>query len=809
MGAPAGGGWIEPWRRDLRHAARSLVRSPRVSLTAIVTLGIGFAISALMIAVVNAYLLRSLPYPAAQRLYQVIVAPPGQREPPGVAKFDWSAVTDVVDLTMAHSNGSLYITDPDGSTTFADSAYVTPGYAEGMGLRPVLGEPFGPGDYVIPGVRPALIADAFWRRRFGSDPNVVGRQFRAYSNRPEDVATYRVAGVLPASFWPGFRAGRFPEVFVPAPPGLGVYLIRLRGGVPPASAERRITDAMRAQIATVPLDWRVGLRSLHDQYVAEARPMLTAVAVTSVLVLLVVSFNLTVLLLLGAMRRQREMAVRAALGASWRHVLRMLAAEAAILATAAMALGVVISAVAMPYLAPIIEQQVGRAAPGGTAAIALDGTVVAILLGAGGIVAMAFSVAPLVVTGRRDLAGVLRHDARTGSGRTSRQLRSALIALEIAGALTLLTAGGLMSRTLVHLLRLDLGFEIEPLVRARIVLPAQPYPDAAARAAVYDRLIARLKSVPGVRGLALAGGIPFWQPPLLPVDIDGVSPAAIAAVTAVAGDYFDTLALSILDGHRLGPEHRYGGERVAVVSESLAKRLWPDGRAVGRRLRTIDEGTTGAPVGEWRTVIGVARDVRQTFTDEQPNDVYLPFLDAPGRFIGVYLRVDDPGRSWDPPLRAAAADVDRAVLMEGAMPVARTASEQLASRRWLASMLLGFAGFAGLLALIGVYSAIAYAVEQRGREVAIRAALGATRSGITRMFLKDGGRVIGLGIAAGLAAAPVLAGVLGRHLYGVRTFDAATYAVATMVLIAAAIAAIWWPARRAASRDPLIALREP
>jgi putative ABC transport system permease protein len=790
-------------------AMRSLIRSPRSSLTAIITLGVGFAISASMIAVVNAYLLRSLPYPAAGRLYQVIVAPPGQREPAGVSAFEWSAVTDVVDLTLAHSNGSLYITDPDGSTSVADAAYVTPGYAEGMGLRPVLGAPFGPADYVTSGVRPALVADGFWRRRFGSDPNVVGREFRAYSNRPEDAATYRVAGVLPSSFWPGFRAGRFPEVFVPAPPGLGAYLIRLREGVPAAAAERRITDAMRAQIATIPPDWRLGLRSLHDQYVAEARPMLAAVSVTSALVLLVVSFNLTVLLLLGAMRRQREIAVRAALGASWRHVFRMLATEAAILGAAAMVVGVAVSALALPHLAPIVEQQIGRAAPGGTAAIALDGTVIAILLGAGAVVVLAFSVAPLVAAGRRDLASVLRHDARTGTGRTSRRLRSALIALEIAGALTLLAAGGLMGRTLVHLLRLDLGYDLDHLVRARIVLPAQPYPDAAARAAAYDRLIERLATVPGVRKIALAGGVPFWQPPLLPVDVDGASSAAIAAVTQVAGEYFPTLGLSRVDGGPLGPAHRFGGQRVAVVSESLARRLWPDGRAVGRRLRTVDEGTMAAPMGDWRTVIGVARDVRQTFTDDQPHDVYLPFLNAPGRFIGVYLRVDDPDRSWEAPLRAAGAAVDRAVLIEGGTPVARTAGEQLASRRWLASMLLGFAAFAGLLAVIGVSSAIAYDVEQRRREIAIRAALGATRSGITRLFLRDGGLVIGLGLAAGLAAAPALGGLLGRHLFGVEPFDAPTYAMAALVLIAAATPAIWWPARRAASQDPQVILKEP
>ena len=796
------------WARDVRHAARLLTRSPRFALTAIGTLGIGFAISASMIAVVNAYLLRSLPYPAASRLYQVVVSQPGQREPQGVSAFDWAAVSDVVELTMTHSNGSLYITDPDGSTSFADAAYVTPGYVEGTGLRPVLGEPFGPADFSPSTVRPALIADAFWRRRFGADPNVVGRQFRAYSNQPEDAATYRVAGVLPASFWPGFRAGRFPEVFVPAPSRLGTYLIRLRAGVPPADAERRITGAMRDTIATIPPEWRVGLRSLHDQYVAEARPMLTAVSVTSVLVLIVAAFNLSVLLLLGAMRRQREIAVRAALGASWRHVLRMLAIEAAMLSVAAMAVGVAVSAIVLPQLAPVVEQQIGRAAPGGTAAIALDGTVVAMLAVAATLVAMACSLVPLAAAGRRDLVGVLRHDARAGSGRVSRRLRSGLIALEIAGALALLAGGGLMSRTLVHLLRMDLGYGIDGLVRARIVLPAQPYPDAASRAAAYDRLLDRLAAVPGVRGRALAGGIPFWQPPLQPVEIDGGSTGATAAVTPVAGDYFETLGITIVEGQAPSAAHRFGGARVAVVSESLSRRLWPDGRAIGRRVRTIDEGTTGSPMSEWRTVIGVARDVRQTFTDEQPHDVNVPFLDAPGRFIGVYLRVDDPDRGWDAPLRAAAAEIDRSVLLEGATPVARTAGEQLAGRRWLASMLMGFAAFAGLLALVGVYSAIAYAVEQRGREIAIRTALGATRSRIARLFLRDGGWVVGTGIAAGLIAALGLAQFLERHLYGVRPFDAMTYALAAAVIVAAAVLAIWWPARRASSRDPLAALRD-
>jgi hypothetical protein len=280
------------------------------------------------------------------------------------------------------------------------------------------------------------------------------------------------------------------------------------------------------------------------------------------------------------------------------------------------------------------------------------------------------------------------------------------------------------------------------------------------------------------------------------------------SVLAVSADYFSVLGIPITQGRAFTPRDRLGAEPVAVVSDTLARRLWPDGSAVGRRLRTAEYPAAGSPLTSWRTVVGVSRDVRQTYADEDRKDIYLPFFQAPNQYAPLVIRTDRPASYWLPKVRAAVASIDPAVAIYESPSLEQEAERLLAGTKFLTSMLTGFAIFAAFLAVLGIYGVTSYAVQQREREMAIRIALGATGRTVIRMFLNDGARVLAAGIACGLLAAAAVTRMLEHQLYGVQPFDASTLVATCALMAVAGLLATWWPARRAATKDPLPFLRE-
>ncbi|HUR19155.1 MAG TPA: ABC transporter permease, partial [Vicinamibacterales bacterium] len=484
------GGILKIWG-DLRHAARLLRRTPAFSLAAIVSLGLGFALSTSALAVVNAYFLRSLPYPGAERLYNVAYARTGELQPQGLETMDWSSLGDVVEVAIASDPDVLYLTE-GGYTQSAPCSHVTTGFLEGLGIRPALGRALSDADAVEGAPRVVLISHALWRDRFDLDPNVIGRQFSAYSAEDERAtATLTIVGVLPADFWTSRRI----DVLLPLRNGVvTTYMVRLREGVPVDLAEGRITTQARVVAKSIPAQWGgVRLRSVHEQYVSELRPVLRAVTMAAALVLVIACANVALLMLLRSTRRQKEVALRMALGAGRADVIRMLVTESCVLSAAAFAAGLALTAVTLGSLAPLIEQNLGRRVPGGPSAITIDATVVA-LAGAVGLgIAFALSLAPMLSTWRTDLFNTLRRDGQGSTGSlTGRRVRSILTTAEIAGALALLVGCGVMVRTVLHLTRTDLGFQTDHIVRAQFSLPSQPYNDKSALLGFYDRLMERL-----------------------------------------------------------------------------------------------------------------------------------------------------------------------------------------------------------------------------------------------------------------------------------------------------------------------------
>ena len=773
--------------RELRFAARALRRTAMFTGITILSLGLGLALAATTLAITNAYLLRALPFPEGHRLFHVRYAPPGPYEPRGMAALDWDALGDIVEATIITGGEAVYLGERD-ALRFVRASRVSPGFMTGLRIRPVLGQAFSEQDFK-PGSAPvALLGHALWRDAFNSDPSIVGREIRVTPENRTSTAAI--------------------EMLVPMQARARAYMIRLREGVPVALAEQRITAAARAAGSDFRPDWAgVQLDAVHDRYVEELRPLLIGINAATALVFVLVCANVAILVLLRALRRRKEMAVRLALGAGRSHLWRLLLAEAAWICAGALTLGVALTAGSLHTVAPIIEARLGRPPPAGPAQIGVDFNVLLMIGGVGTAVALSLAFLPLLASRRRQLAGAL---GRTGHGATDapamRRLRSTLVAIEVAGALVLLAGGGLMLRSVWNLVRSDLGFDAEHVARASVMLPPA-YREPAAQAAFWDKLGQRLAVA--LPSSALGSSFPpFYEshPRRLEADASDGTELSIGGLT-VGANYFAVHGIALRQGREFTLADRAGAEPVAVVSESLARQLWPEGSALGRRLRAVEVSEPNTPLGPWRTIIGVARDVRQTYGDTDWRDVYFPFLQSPTRFGSVQVRTDRGGALPLSRLAALVAEIDPFVRV-GEPQLLAALDQQFARARFMTNLLGAFAGFGTLLALLGLYGVTAYAVQQREREVAIRIAVGASHRAVVRLFLRQGGVVLAFGIGLGVLAAAAAGRVLASQVHGVQPLDPLTLVVAAAALALLGLAATWWPARRAAQADLLTVLKE-
>ena len=724
-----------------------------------------------------------------------------------MSSLDWRSVEDVVEFPITSAGETFYLADGP----FAQSARglrVGRGFIEGLGVRAALGRTLEGTDFQAAAIeRNALLGDALWRERYAADPNIVGRTLRVDAEEAEGPESFRIVGVLPPGFYFGRDSRETVDLLVPLTTAARTYMVRLRDRVPPDIAERRITEAARKVASGLPADWTgVELDSARELYVGQVRPVLVGVAVACVLVLLVVCVNVTVLVLLRTTRRQKELAIRSALGSGGWRLARMLLLEGALVCAAATALAIVLTNLALGALAPLIEAQLGRPAPGGASSIAIDDTVLFVVGGTGAALALVLSLLPLATPWARPIADILRRDGTATTGPSMRRVRSALVTIEVAGTLVLLVGCGLMIRSVVGMLHTDLGFEPERLVRARIVLRSAGYPDAAAFSRFYRRFVEQLTASIDAP-VVFSSWPPFAEHPTQTVETaDPGSRAVNAGAIRVGAGYFSTMGIDLRGGRDFVDADTSGAAAAAVVSEALARRLWPDGSPLGRQLRAIEQTPAGPRTGPWHTVVGVAANVRQAYGDSELADLYVPYLPT-GRFGSFYVRTEGSPDRLLPVIRAAAAEIDPHAVVDPPRSV-ETANRDLAGARFLTTLLGGFAAVALFLALLGIYGVTAYAVQQRERETAIRMALGAAAGAVVRMFLRDSAVVLGGGLALGLLGAAIAARVLESYLYGVRRFDLLTLSVTCAILATAGALATWWPARRAVLRSPMAALKE-
>ena len=793
---------------DVRHAVRTLLKARGFTLVAVGTLGVGLALCVVVSVFVRAYLVNGLPYPEAHRLFDVRYGPPGTPGPRGMETLAWSSLGDVVDVPIAWDLDNFSLRG--GSYPEAvQGTWVTPGYVDGFGVRPAFGRGFEAADFEEGRPTVALISHRLWRTRFNSDPSIIGRTFEAYVNdRPNEVETFTIVGVLGERHW---HLNAFTEILAPLRAPTYPYMVRIREGVAPAVAADRISTLIRTANPTLPADWHAELVSSHGTYVQQIRSLLIAVATAAGLVLLIACANVAVLLTARAAERRREIAVRQALGATAGQVARAVAAEPLVIGAAAIALGVGLAWMTITAIAPAMDHYMGRPVPGGAGNLAVDVPTTALAIAAGLLAMVLCSIVPMWLTRRTPVSLALAGGQKGATdGPTQRRARSVLIAVEVAACLTLLVGAGLTIQSAVHMLRVEMGLQADDVLVGRFNLRQRSYPDTATRAAFYERVFARAREMPGVQGLAMGSAWPLQGS--VARDIGrGDQPAAPpvrAGLVAVSADYFTALRIAVRDGRTFRPGDRPGTEPVAVISQTLASRLWPSESAIGQQLRVAPTGNAPSARPLTATVVGIVGDVRHTHTDQDLADAYVPILQYPSPSPFVYLRVNGEMAAVERDFRQLLASIDGEVALGTPRPLAEILDLQRASSRLLAMLLVVFAVFAGCLALVGIYGVIAYTVRQREREIAVRLAIGADGRAITRMFLRQGAVVLVAGLALGVAGALALGRVLQAQLFDVRPADPAVIALMTTAFAICGLLAIAWPARLAASTDPAAALKD-
>ena len=792
---------------DLRQAARALARDRGFTVVATGTLAASLALCVTVGVLVNAYLVRGLPYPESQRLFDVQYGPVTAPFPRGMDKLDWRALDDVLDLQIAWDLDNFTLRG-SGPAELVQGSWATWGYVEGFAVRAAIGRGFESADFEPGRPMVAIISDRLWRNRFNADPSIVGRTFEAFvSDRPDDAEIFTVVGVLPANHW---HVNPFTEILAPLRAPTYPYVVRVRDGIAPEVAADRLTTFVRAGVQVPMSDWRVELRSTHARYVEQIRPLLLAVATATGLVLLIACANVGVLLTLRATRRRREMAVRQALGATAGQVTRVCAAEPLLIGVVATTLGLGLAWGTIAAIAPMLNHYLGRPAPGGVTALRVDPMTFLLTIAAGMLTIAIASIVPIWVT-RRTPVSVAMAAGQKGStdGPGQRHARTVMIAIEVAACLTLLVGAGLTIQSALGILRVDMGLDADQVIVGRFSLRQRAYPDAAAWSGFYQRVLSRRGEINGAQAIGFTNSWPLQQP--MSRDVGAAESSTLplrSGIVGVSPEYFNALQIPLHEGRFFTGADRIDSAPVALVSRTLANRLWGTTSAVGRQLR-IAPASNSPPTARAvdRTVIGVVGDIRHAHTDNDLADAYLPILQSPFPGAFVYLRAPDLV-SAERDLRRVLNSIDGEIAFGASRPLAEILDLQRAGARFLASLLVVFALFAATLALVGIYAVVAYTVKQREREIAVRLAMGADRGRITNMFLRQGGVVLVAGLLLGIGGALALGRVLRAQLFGVQPADPVVLASMTLAFALCGLLAIAWPARAAASLDSAAALKE-
>lgn len=815
---------MEPLLRDLRLAVRNLCRVPWFSLAALACLLLGLGASATVFSLVHAILLKDLPLPEPDRLVFVRGQVPSQgflRMPASVGEFrDYVERTRSFSGLAAGGSRFLNLTAVDGHGDAEPARLVagrvSPSFFGVLGAEPALGRAFTAEEGQAGRNRVAVLSDALWRRRFGADRGIVGRRLTL------EGEPFEVVGVMAPEFH--FRYGNFDhELWVPLVAeseiqkrdfrGLNV-VGRLAPGVRLEAAQAEM-DALAAGFAREMPDiypaaaqagqgFSIRLVPVKDEMVGEVRRSLVVLFAAVGVLLLAACVNVASLMLARFTARSREIVVRSALGASRGQIVRGHLAESLVLALIGGLLGLVAAALALRGIVAVGLGDLPRLGE-----VGLDGRVVLFGVALALLTGIVLGLVPAFKASRPNLQQTLREGAPGAGGGKGARVLSGLAAAEVALALLLLTGAGLLVRSFLALSATDPGFRSENVLTFQVYLSRNRYPGPAQQAAFGQELEARLAALPGVSAVALANSLPLGDLKVfVDLDAEGYVPAAGEAKPSadyriVGPAYFDALGARRVDGRAFERGDVATAPLVALVDEALARRCWPNQSAVGKRLRVLRGD--GDP---WRTVVGVVAPIKTLGLDADPRpQVYTPYAQTPVPFVSVALRTDGEPSAAVSRMREAVWSLDSTLPIEKVMTMETIVSRSLTGRRHFMGLVLGFAAAALLLAAVGVYGVLAYAVGNRTREIGLRMAMGAFPTTVLAMVLRGSLLLGGIGVAVGLLLSLVLSRAMSSLLYGVGAFDLLTFAVVAALLLLIVLAAASVPAWRASRVSPVTALR--
>ena len=802
-----GFGVIADMLRDTRYAVRQLVKSPAFSIVAILTLALGIGATSAIFSVVNGVLLRPLPYPDADALVRIneIVPKYGQFSVAPANFLDWRSQATSFEHIAAYSGGTVTFNAAEGPER-VPAAMVSWDLFDLLRTAPALGRGFSQAEDVPGKNNVIVISHGMWQRRFGGDPAIVGRSL-SLSGEPVTIV-----GVMPQGFFFPTRNAELwrPIAIDPANASRGAHFLdviaRLKPGASPAHASaemKTIAERLAVQYPDKSADESAEVLSVKEMMVSDIRPALLTLLAAVAVVVLIACANVANLLLVRASVREKEIAIRGALGAGRRRLILQLLAESLVLALAGGGLGLLLAYLAIGPVQTLSAGSIPRVQD-----VSIDRNVLAFALGLTMFTGLLFGIAPAWQASRSGIGEVLKEGGRSSSTSSGRWLRSVLMVVEVALSIILLVGAVLLLRSFSRITGVDPGFRPDGVLAFRVSLPAKSYGEPHKRVAFYDALTARLTSLPQVHGAGMIQTLPMRGDYVLSFTIEGRPPlkpgqGLSANYRSASGGFFQTAGIPVKRGRVFTEQDTSAAPMVAVVDEAFARRYFPGEDPLGHGV-DIGNGTDG-----FYQIVGVVGSVRSEGLDVAPEPtVYVPFTQDPSSTMWVAVRTDGDPLGQSSAVRQIVRSLDPSLPAYSMATLASVVSDSVAQRRFSMLLLAAFAVIALLLAGIGLYGVVAYTVSLRTQEIGVRMAIGAQQGDVLRLVVGDGMRLALAGVAAGIVGALALGRFISSLLFEVTAFDPVSYATTAVLLLAIAALACYVPALRAMGVDPLSALRQ-
>ncbi|MFP5262087.1 MAG: ABC transporter permease [Blastocatellia bacterium] len=795
---------------DMRYGVRLLLKHRGLSAAAVLALALGIGANAAIFSVINTVLLKPLPYGEPERLLEIREANPPKHSdvPASAASFlDWQSQNTAFEQLAAYRSASYNLIS-DGEPERIRAARVSAGTFTLLGVSPAAGRDFLAEEDQPGRANVVAVSHGLWRRRFGADPNLVGRTINLGGN------SYTVVAIMP----PGFKfPERTTELWMPmaiepfertqyGAHGLGV-VGRLKPGVSVEQAQSEmstIATRIAEDHADTNAGWDAKVVPMLDYAVGKIRPALLVLLGAVAFVLLIACANVANLLLARSASRQKEIAIRMAMGAGRWRIARQLLTESVILALAGGACGLMLAAWGMDTLLALAPADLPRVKD-----VALDGNALLFTLAVTVLTGVIFGLAPALQASKPDLNETLKESGGRGStgGVRRQRMRNALVVAEVALALVLLAGGGLMIRSFLRLRQVDPGFNPNNALMVRLVLPQKQYADDEQKAAFLNRLLQSVRALPRVQSAGATVSMPFLDNFMLGFTIQGRpavrdSDLPTTKYYAVSPDYFKAMGIPLLRGRAFTDRDAAGAARVAVINETMARRFFPDEDPIGKRI-----SVTNGPEA-FREIVGVVGDVKHDGLDQEtPPQTYMSFAQEPNNGMTLVLRSDADPATLGAAIRAAVSGIDKDQPISAIRPLAEVLADSVAQQRFSMLLLGVFAAVALVMAAVGLYGVMSYSVTQRTHEIGVRMALGASPRDVLGLVVGQGVMLTSAGVCIGLAAAVALTRLMESLLFGVTATDPLTFGAISLMLMAVAFVASYIPARRATRVDPMVALR--